>query len=630
MQQRNGQSRRSKQNQPGHRASSPPPHIVGRIVEMGFSPGQARDALGKIPSGMDVEAALELLLAQTTGHGGILEAGENRVERERAQREAEERERRRRRRAGPSRDSVKPRSRGRDEESEGDQAFEAETILAQASDLGQSVLSKASLFWNSGKERAMKVYEEQRKAMEAGEGPAARKGKAVRDGRPRWMVEAEGNGVEEGWRDENASGGFRDDDETSTPRRSVSDASSATLARQARDAPNRAGSSRHAAADETPYRSVKERADLLFGEEPKSYVPAARHRQTAASSTGTPRTASPAPPAPLPSRALVDAMSSQIQSSASFKAKGNDHLKLGRFPEAEAAYAAAINALPEGHLFLIPLYNNRAATRLKLGESASAANDCTKVIDLVGPSYHPSKEAPLPKKVAAEVKLADALVKATIKRAQAWEMGEKWKSAAEDWGRVMAFDGILLGPTAASIRNLAAEGGWRSKRMLEGVSSPVKPKSAPSRGAPRITVPPTKPVDVTESQAVTDLRKANRATEAEDGQRLALKDVVDTKLSVWKSGKESNLRALIASLDTALWDEILSGGLKVGMHELIAEKQVKIKYMKVIARLHPDKASKTAPFVFHCADGSQQLDLKNTTLEQRMLANGAFSALNDA
>jgi hypothetical protein len=40
-----------------------------------------------------------------------------------------------------------------------------------------------------------------------------------------------------------------------------------------------------------------------------------------------------------------------------------------------------------------------------------------------------------------------------------------------------------------------------------------------------------------------------------------------------------------------LWDEVLAGGLKVGMHELIAEKQVKIKYMKVIARLHPDKVS---------------------------------------
>jgi hypothetical protein len=76
---------------------------------------------------------------------------------------------------------------------------------------------------------------------------------------------------------------------------------------------------------------------------------------------------------------------------------------------------------------------------------------------------------------------------------------------------------------------------------------------------------------------------------------MALKDSVEARLNAWKGGKESNLRALIASLDSVLWDEILQGGLKVGMHELIAEKQVKIKYMKVIARLHPDKV-RAGPF----------------------------------
>jgi hypothetical protein len=70
-----------------------------------------------------------------------------------------------------------------------------------------------------------------------------------------------------------------------------------------------------------------------------------------------------------------------------------------------------------------------------------------------------------------------------------------------------------------------------------------------------------------------------------------LKDTIEARINTWKGGKETNLRALLASLDTVLWDEVLAGGLKVGMHELITEKQVKIKYMKVIARLHPDKVS---------------------------------------
>ena len=39
-----------------------------------------------------------------------------------------------------------------------------------------------------------------------------------------------------------------------------------------------------------------------------------------------------------------------------------------------------------------------------------------------------------------------------------------------------------------------------------------------------------------------------------------------------------------------LWDEILSGGVKVnGLGELVTNAQVKKGYMKAIARVHPDK-----------------------------------------
>jgi len=86
---------------------------------------------------------------------------------------------------------------------------------------------------------------------------------------------------------------------------------------------------------------------------------------------------------------------------------------------------------------------------------------------------------------------------------------------------------------------------------------------------------------------------------------------VDSRLGTWKNGKETNLRALVASLDTVLWPEL--GWQKVGMAELVTPNQVKIRYTKAIAKLHPDK-----------------LNVKNTTLEQRMIANGVFGTLNDA
>jgi len=46
---------------------------------------------------------------------------------------------------------------------------------------------------------------------------------------------------------------------------------------------------------------------------------------------------------------------------------------------------------------------------------------------------------------------------------------------------------------------------------------------------------------------------------------------------------------------------------------LVSPGQVKVRYTRAIAKVHPDK-----------------LNTGNTTLEQRMIANGVFGALNEA
>lgn len=584
------------------RVASPPPHVVGQIVEMGFSPAQARQALSKTSTGLDVQAALDTLLAEAfqskNGRDHVMgEADDDYVERERTRRDEEEKERRRRRRQGPSRETVRARApNDRDPERSGNGTpIQADQILAQASEIGQSVFTKATSLWNTGKEKALKAYEEQKRVYDA-QMVDQKKGKP-KDGRPRWMVEAEarerGDNDEGEERTQGPSGGFRDDDfDGPEPSRAPR-----------REAPRTNGDrpAQRRPQDQQPperYLSTKERADLLFADEaPKKYVSPARHRKP--NEPTRPARAAATPPAPLPARTLVPAEPASLQTSSTHKAKGNDHFKLGRFTEAESAYSAGIRALPDGHLHLVPLHNNRAATRLKLGESTGAAEDCTTVITIIGITYHPSKEAPLPAGIASEVKLPDAMVKAMTKRAQAWEMGEKWSKAVEDWEKVLGFDTHMLGSSASTTRNLAAEGLRRSKRMVEGgggggggdapksTSAPPAKRPTQQRTAPPVV--PSKPSNVNDSEAVASLRAAAKALEAEDQQRLALKDSVEARLGAWKSGKETNLRALLASLDAVLWDEVLAGGLKVGMHELIAEKQVKIKYMKVIARLHPDK-----------------------------------------
>ena len=80
----------------------------------------------------------------------------------------------------------------------------------------------------------------------------------------------------------------------------------------------------------------------------------------------------------------------------------------------------------------------------------------------------------------------------------------------------------------------------------------------------------------------------NAAQEEEERTKAALKDSVDARLIAWKSGKETNIRALVSSLENVLWPEL--EWQKVGLHELVSPGQVKVRYMKAIAKLHPDKA----------------------------------------
>jgi len=75
--------------------------------------------------------------------------------------------------------------------------------------------------------------------------------------------------------------------------------------------------------------------------------------------------------------------------------------------------------------------------------------------------------------------------------------------------------------------------------------------------------------------------------EAEDAEKLEKTDDVNARLTAWKAGKEQNLRALLATLDTLLWPGAQWKGAQ--MSELINPKKCKITYMKAISKVHPDK-----------------------------------------
>lgn len=56
----------------------------------------------------------------------------------------------------------------------------------------------------------------------------------------------------------------------------------------------------------------------------------------------------------------------------------------------------------------------------------------------------------------------------------------------------------------------------------------------------------------------------------------------------WAEGKERNIRALLCSLHTVLWEEE-ERWQEIGMHQLITPDQVKKFYRKAVLSVHPDK-----------------------------------------
>jgi hypothetical protein len=150
---------------------------------------------------------------------------------------------------------------------------------------------------------------------------------------------------------------------------------------------------------------------------------------------------------------------------------------------------------------------------------------------------------------------------------------------------------------AALVWREAVEGGHGGATSIQGRSraekaaNPQKTKPAPPRKTASAPPATTRRHPALTSQkpaeAVSRLRLANQAAEAADDEKFALSDSVDARIHAWKNGKQDNLRALLSSLETVLGEG--SGWKKISMADLILPGKVKVNYMKGIARVHPDK-----------------------------------------
>ena len=544
---------------------------------MGFSVQQARVALAATDTGLDVQAALEMLLSNGAASSSSPPTP---------------------RRQSPAnvpalprghRDRIKERSRSsslqRDSEShESNLQDQADKLIAQASEIGISMLNKASIFWREGKERVQKAYEE--RATGANPALGGKKPASHLSGRPKWMTETGGEHDQSDIRAE--QGTYRDDtDNDLATRRNRTTSQQIPLSSTSSTRPSPELAATTTAA-----------VDLLSSNEPSAYVSPWRRGKPkpkaqpetldpSPNAGSTTRTGIPRAPSPIratPRATVVSASQSAMSISAQHKERGSEKFKLGQYGEAETAYSTAIAALPESHLLLVPLHNNRALTRLKTGDYSGAADDATVVLDIIGLGYHPSRELKVSRAdEGASVDLAQGLLKALNRRAEAFEGREKWEDARKDWEALAGKEWAK--PIA---RSGAARGAERCRRMVQGASSSSSSRAQPADGPRKPKLQPTRSqVPSGPSEALAKLRSTNDAAEAEDQARHELKDSVDAKIIAWKGGKETNIRALLASLDLVLWPEL--GFQKAGMAELVSPAQVKIRYTKTIAKLHPDK-----------------------------------------
>ena len=310
----------------------------------------------------------------------------------------------------------------------------------------------------------------------------------------------------------------------------------------------------------------------------------ARHQPTVNPSRPS---AKPSPPVrpPAPKRIIPPLSPSALQTSTASRVKGSEAFKLGDYGLARTHYTSALAALPSSHPLTLPILTNRALSHSKNGDPKASIVDATAAVILIGPSRGAGETIDLGSEGHKEMSLFWG--KAMTRQAEALEQLERWAEAASIWRSCV--EANVGGATSIAGRN-----------RCEKAANPTKPKPsvAQARRPPPKPTPKQSALDAlsgksqgTQStEAVSRLRAANLEAERVDDEKFALSDSVSARLQSWRAGKEGNLRALLASLETVLWPD--AGWKKVGMSELILPGKVKVAYMKGIAKVHPDKVGR--------------------------------------
>lgn len=366
--------------------------------------------------------------------------------------------------------------------------------------------------------------------------------------------------------------------------------------------------------DEDDPRLEKEREELFKKEQErrrKEYLEQLKQKKP-----------TPAPaPRPPPKAATPTAQPKTTSDPATFFAdkerkEGNFLFNKNQFPEAEAAYTLAIDALPPGHTELVLLSNNRAAARLKQNKYHECLSDCAVAIDIA--------RAQIAAQSGDTATWKSQMAKALHRKACALEGLHLFEAAIGVYEEYVRLDGSRSAQVSQGI--------MRCQQALSAKKQPPPQPPRPKNNEPlwkpttdmsafpdidfNMFIPKQTPEqkanleEINKSKAVKEMREREKKKEAEEAERLSKEDKVSAQLMVWKRGKDRNLRALLGSLESILWPGVQWKAMTMG--ELLEPRKCKVAYMKAIAKVHPDKLP------------------ANATVEQRMLASGIFTTLNQA
>ncbi|KAI7899531.1 uncharacterized protein BX663DRAFT_478483 [Cokeromyces recurvatus] len=565
--------------------------MLAQLIDMGFSLQESKFAI-EATLGQDLQSAIDLLVQNST----------NTVQRQQCSSKQQtssnqtERTRRALFETNNKSSSVKQHELNSD-------VFQPEKIVIQAQELGGILYKNAASYLKAGRDKVTKAVEdwqEQQRTHRLQQMQEEQK----RSTKPKWMMNNDDIKLDMSTNTKVERFVDDDDDDLETERKRMEE-----LRRK---------------QQQQQKQQLKKERLLLDDDEQEVYVSPSRRRnphniKSISQSPVTTQLSQTTNISQQPSPALTSVnvrTKSVINVSPNIMAQvnearnlGNEKFKLGQFGEAEEAYSHAISLLPDGHDHLVLLCNNRAVTRLKTGHYKQCIEDCDKAISLAKDNRDEQTVSE-----GIVIQWRDQILKSLYRKAEALENIEKYREALATYDLLVKYEGtnnLKINQAMSRCRQaLNPKKRTQPSPMLQKKDDYMS-MFVPSDKATVISSSSTvSSEELGKSKAVAAMRARAAQQEAEDAEKLKKTDEVNARLLAWKAGKEQNLRALLATLDTLLWPGAQWKGAQ--MSELINPKKCKIIYMKAISKVHPDKLP------------------SNVTVEQRMLASGIFATLNEA